>query len=97
MVAREVPGCAMAGWRGMMSKKAEDGSIEGNTGSVRTSPSAAYYLNNSTKQTNAYVSGPLFMAGTEMLKLYKNPDNRKTTTARWNFTHDPAAINEPTN
>ena len=88
---------AMAGWRGMMSKKAEDGSIEGNTGSVRTSPSPAYYLNNSTKKTDAYVSGPLFMAGTEMLKLYKNPDNRKTTTARWNFSHDPAAINEPTN
>lgn len=88
---------AMAGWRGMMSKKTEDGSIEGNTGSVRTSLSPAYYLNNSTKKTDAYVSGPLFMAGTEMLKLYKNPDNRKTTTARWEFSHDPAAINEPTN
>ncbi len=88
---------AMTGWRGMMNKQTEDGSIEGNTGSVRTSTSPAYYLNNSTKQTDAYLSGPLFMAGTEMLKLYKNPDNRKTTTARWKFSHDPAAINEPTN
>ncbi len=88
---------AMTGWRGMMNKQTEDGSIEGNTGSVRTSTSPAYYFNNSTKKTDAYVSGPLFMAGTEMLKLYRNPDNRKTTTARWEFSHDPAAINEPTN
>jgi unsaturated rhamnogalacturonyl hydrolase len=88
---------AMTGWRGMMSKKTDDGSIAGNTGSVRTSTSPAYYFNNSTKETDAYLSGALFMAGTEMLKLYENPDNRKTTTARWEFSHDPAAINEPTN
>lgn len=88
---------AMTGWRGMMSKQTEDGSIEGNTGSVRTSTSPAYYLNNSTKKADAYLSGVLLLAGTEMLELYKNPDNRKTTTARWKFSHDPAAINEPTN
>ena len=88
---------AMTGWRGMMTKRTEDGSIEGNTGSVRTSTSPAYYLNNSTKKTDAYLSGPLFLAGTEMLELYKNPENRKPTTALWKFSHDPAAVNEPTN
>lgn len=88
---------AMAGWRGMMSKKTEDGSIEGNTGSVLTSTSPVYYLNNSTKKTDSYITGPLFMAGTEMLKLYKNLDYRKTTTPKWKFSHDPKAINEPTN
>ncbi|MFC1764314.1 glycoside hydrolase family 88 protein [Planctomycetota bacterium] len=88
---------AMTGWRGMMSKRTDDGSIDGNTGSVRTSASPAYHLNNSTKKTDAYLSGPLFLAGTEMLKLYNNPENRKPTTGRWTFTHDPAAINEATN
>ncbi|MCP4048697.1 MAG: hypothetical protein GY732_22190 [Gammaproteobacteria bacterium] len=81
----------------MMSKRTEDGSIEGNTGSVRTSTSPAYYLNNSTKKADAYLSGVLLLAGTEMLELYKTPDNRNTTTARWKFSHDPAAIDEPTN
>lgn len=88
---------AMTGWRGMMAMQSEDGAIEGNTGSVRTSTSPAYHLNNSTEKTAAYLSGPLFLAGTEMLKLYQNPDNLKPDAARWTFSHDPAAVNEPTN
>jgi len=69
---------AMAGWQGIVSMQDVDGSIKNVTSGVSGSTSPSYYYNNSINESDAHLYGPLFLAGTEMMKLYKQYDKPKT-------------------
>ena len=62
---------AMAGWSGIRSKQKPDGSIGGSTTGVSSSTSPVYFLNFPRIDNSDHLMGPLFMAGAEMIKLYK--------------------------
>lgn len=62
---------AMAGWHGIVRMQDEQGNIRNVTSGVSGSTSPAYYYNNSVGESAAHLYGPLFLAGTEMMKLYK--------------------------
>lgn len=63
---------AMAGWTGIMSKRQADGSIVGSTSGVSSSTSPAYFLNYPRIKDSDHLIGPLFLAGAEMIRLYRN-------------------------
>lgn len=62
---------AMAGWQGIVSMQDAEGKLKNVTSGVSGSTSPAYYYNNSFDESNTHLYGPLFLAGTEMMKLYK--------------------------
>jgi rhamnogalacturonyl hydrolase YesR len=72
---------AMAGWQGIVSMQDAEGNIKNVTSSVSGSTSPAYYYNNSIDESNAHLYGPLFLAGTEMIKLYKK--HKKPAPRNW--------------
>ena len=68
---------AMAGWRGIISMQSEDGRIKNVTTGVSGSTSPSYYYGNSFDEASTHFYGPLFLAGTEMIKLYEKYDGPK--------------------
>ncbi len=62
---------AMAGWQGILSRQQDNGDIVGSTPGVSGSTSPAYFLNYPTTPNGDHLFGPLFLAGTEMIKLLK--------------------------
>ncbi|MFC2081483.1 glycoside hydrolase family 88 protein [Bacteroidota bacterium] len=60
---------AMAGWQGIVSRRQANGDIAGSTSGVSSSTSPAYFLNYPTVNNGDHLFGPLFLAGTEMIKL----------------------------
>ena len=68
---------AMAGWRGIISMQGDDGHIKNVTVGVSGSTSPSYYYGNSFDEASAHFYGPLFLAGTEMMKLYEKYDGPK--------------------
>ncbi|MCK5210418.1 MAG: glycoside hydrolase family 88 protein [Cyclobacteriaceae bacterium] len=68
---------AMAGWQGIVSMQDANGKIKNVTSGVSGSTSPTYYYNNSIEESDSHLYGPLFLAGTEMIKLYKTYDKPK--------------------
>ena len=68
---------AMAGWRGIESMQDENGNIKNVTPGVSGSTSPSYYFSTSFDEANTHFYGPLFLAGTEMMKLYRKYDKPK--------------------
>lgn len=68
---------AMAGWHGIVSMQDANGKIKNVTSGVSGSTSPTYYYNNSIEESDSHLYGPLFLAGTEMIKLYKKYDQPK--------------------
>jgi len=62
---------AMAAWKGIMGRRLDNGDIAGSTSGVSHSTSPAYFLNYPTVNNGDHLFGPLFLAGTEMIKLFK--------------------------
>jgi rhamnogalacturonyl hydrolase YesR len=65
---------AMAGWQGIVSRQKNNGDIVGSTPGVSGSTSPSYFLNYPTTPNGDHLFGPLFLAGTEMIKLLDNYD-----------------------
>lgn len=71
LLGSEFRDVAMAGWQGIVSMQDAEGKLKNVTSGVSGSTSPAYYYNNSFDESNSHLYGPLFLAGTEMMKLYK--------------------------
>jgi len=65
---------AMAGWKGIKGKRQADGSITGSTTGVSSSTSPTYFLNYPRIANSDHLMGPLFLAGAEMIRLYRTFD-----------------------
>lgn len=76
---------AMVGWKGIVSMQDADGSIKNVTSGVSGSTSPAYYYTNSIGESSSHLYGPLFLAGTEMMKLYKKYDKPKVRNWKLNL------------
>ncbi len=74
---------AMAGWQGIISMQGADGKIRNVTSGVSGSTSPTYYHNNSIEESDAHLYGPLFLAGAEMIKLYKK--YKKPVPRNWKY------------
>jgi unsaturated rhamnogalacturonyl hydrolase len=74
---------AMAGWQGIISMQDADGKIKNVTSGVSSSTSPSYYYNTSFDEANTHFYGPLFLAGAEMIKLYKKYE--KPVPRNWRF------------
>lgn len=74
---------AMAGWHGIVSMQDDNGNIMNVTSGVSGSTSPTYYYNNSVGESSSHLYGPLFLAGTEMMKLYEKYDKPKARN--WKF------------
>ena len=74
---------AMAGWYGIVSMQDDHGNIKNVTSGVSGSTSPTYYYNNSVGESSSHLYGPLFLAGTEMMKLYEKYDKPKARN--WKF------------
>jgi len=74
---------AMAAWIGIMSKQQADGSITGSTSGVSSSTSPTYYLNFPRLANSDHLIGPLFLAGAEMIRLYRTYE--KPVPKDWNL------------
>jgi hypothetical protein len=59
-------------WDGVKKKQQADGSIGGSTTGVSSSTSPTYYLNYPRIADSDHLLGPLFLAGAEMIKLYRS-------------------------
>ena len=68
---------AMAGWQGVMSMRDAEGNIKNVTVGVSSSTSPSYYYSNAFDEASTHFYGPLFLAGTEMMKLYRKYDGPK--------------------
>jgi len=63
---------AAQGWEGLVSRILADGQIQGICMGTGLSPHTAYYYNRPTPLTDTHGIGAILLAGTEMLKLYRN-------------------------
>lgn len=70
-LAQEYSDVAIAGWQGIISMQDPDGKIRNVTSQVSGSTSPSYYYNNPVNESDNHLYGALFLAGTEMIKLYK--------------------------
>jgi len=70
-LAHEYSDVAIAGWQGIISMQDPDGKIRNVTSQVSGSTSPSYYYNNPVNESDNHLYGALFLAGTEMIKLYK--------------------------
>ena len=74
----------MAGWQGIISMQGDDGGIRNVTPSVSGSTSPSYYYSNSFDEASTHFYGPLFLAGTEMMRLYEKYKGPKVRGWRLN-------------
>jgi rhamnogalacturonyl hydrolase YesR len=63
---------AAQGWEGLVSRILADGQIAGVCMGTGLSPHTAYYYNRPAPSTDTHGIGAVLLAGTEMLKLYRN-------------------------
>jgi unsaturated rhamnogalacturonyl hydrolase len=73
-LAPEYGDVAIAGWQGILSMQDANGKIRNVTSQVSGSTSPSYYYNNPINESDNHLYGALFLAGAEMIKLYKKND-----------------------
>lgn len=65
---------AQAGWNGLTMYVTEDGRIENMCAGTTFSPDLVYYYHRPSSHTSLHGFGPMLLAGSEMIKLLRNPD-----------------------
>jgi len=65
---------ALAGWNGMLPYIGEDGRIENMCAGTTFSSDLVYYYHRPASHTAMHGYGPVLLAGSEMIRLLKNPD-----------------------